>query len=280
MEKKCKFCGSTKDMNPENYITSCKQHEIMKNDGICFSCATWKMHADNYNPNVFIYESDGKLCRTTTQRLLVNSATNLGFLGFGGHSWYIQMLENNEVFECNNLWFQGKIPEHFKDTKGLQKNCKLISREEYWNILREQGKGKMLISEVYQNIGQISIENALKEINRLNHQEADRKNINPDIVWRIDFSEYIFYTDETDEYVHNPCKLDEGYCWVTCVPQYYLISKSLNIPLWEGDRNYLYENKGVIINNFLEHSEIQLNPEDIIIVKNQHDYEEKIFDNI
>lgn len=29
-----------------------------------------------------------------------------------------------------------------------------------------------------------------------------------------DFSPFSFTIDETDDNMHNPCKLDDGYCWV------------------------------------------------------------------
>lgn len=276
-ETKCKLCGSTKDMNPEEFNPNCPQYNLMKSDGICYSCAFWKIHADNYNPNVFIYEADGKLHRTTTSRLYVNKYTNLGFLGMGGNLLYIQMLETGEVFETNNLWYQGEIPEHFKDEKGLQKNCKFISREEYIKILQEQGKGKIIHCECHEHIGQVSIENALKEINRLNRQEAERTNPNPNIVWRMDFSEYLYCTDETDENVDNPCQLNDGYCWIVSVPQYCVYTKRDKIPVFKEDRNFLYENLENIKNELLQKlnktSYLKEELQELEVVKNQFDFE-------
>lgn len=68
-----------------------------------------------------------------------------------------------------------------------------------------------LYTTIYNNIGQVRIENAQKEIERLNRQY----NINS---WRTDNSPFMFVEDETDDDVHNPCELIEGYVWVTCEP--------------------------------------------------------------
>lgn len=62
------------------------------------------------------------------------------------------------------------------------------------------------------NIGQVRIENAQKEIDRLNKQENTNS-------WRMDNSEFMFVEDETDDDVHNPCELIEGYVWITCEPK-------------------------------------------------------------
>lgn len=277
-EKKCKICGSTKDMNPEMFNKNCPQYVLMKNEKICYSCAFWKNHANYYGPNVFIYEADGKLHRTTTSNLFVNRYTNIGFLGMGGNSLYIQMLETGETFETNNLWYQGEIPEHFKDEKGLQENCRLLSREEYIKILQEQGKGKIVFCEVNEHIGQASIEEALKEINRMNKQETEKEQVNPLTVWRMDFSEYLYCTDETDENVFNPCKLKEGYCWIVSVPQYCVYTKKDKIPVYKGDRNLLYENLYKIQKQLLEKVDkttyLKNQLQELIIEKNQSEYDE------
>lgn len=62
------------------------------------------------------------------------------------------------------------------------------------------------------NIGQVRIENAQKEIERLNRQYNTNS-------WRTDNSPFMFVEDETDDDVHNPCELIEGYVWVTCEPK-------------------------------------------------------------
>ena len=67
---------------------------------------------------------------------------------------------------------------------------------------------KTLYTEVSNNIGQVSIEDAQKEIERLNKQSNKK--------WRVDTSTYMFVWDETDDDVCNPCELSEGYVWITC----------------------------------------------------------------
>lgn len=69
-----------------------------------------------------------------------------------------------------------------------------------------------LYTTIYNNIGQVRIENAQKEIERLNRQYNTNS-------WRTDNSPFMFVEDETDDDVHNPCELIEGYVWVTCEPK-------------------------------------------------------------
>jgi antitoxin component YwqK of YwqJK toxin-antitoxin module len=94
------------------------------------------------------------------------------------------------------------------------------------------------------NIGQVKIEDAESEITRLNSQ--DDKN------WRMDDSEFMFVTDETDNNVSNPCKLLDGYVWITCEPIYFVNSINSNSEkhgYWEGcyDDGRLYY-KGTFLN--------------------------------
>lgn len=69
-----------------------------------------------------------------------------------------------------------------------------------------------LYTTMCNNIGQVRIENAQKEIERLNRQYNTNS-------WRTDDSPFMFVEDETDDDVHNPCELIEGYVWVTCEPK-------------------------------------------------------------
>jgi hypothetical protein len=69
-----------------------------------------------------------------------------------------------------------------------------------------------LYCSISDNIGQVRIENADAEVERMNLQF-------PNEVWRKDFSEFMYCWDETEDDVANPCKLNDGYCWVTCAPE-------------------------------------------------------------
>jgi hypothetical protein len=64
----------------------------------------------------------------------------------------------------------------------------------------------MLQLSISDNIGQMSIETADKEIKRLKEQG------NGDYV--KDFTPQLYCYDETDDNVYNPCNLSIGNCWV------------------------------------------------------------------
>lgn len=38
-----------------------------------------------------------------------------GFYGFGGRRFKIKMLDTGDVIETNNLWYQGAVPEEYRD---------------------------------------------------------------------------------------------------------------------------------------------------------------------
>jgi len=58
----------------------------------------------------------------------------------------------------------------------------------------------------HQHVGQMRAESAPKEIERLERQTGRK--------WRTDKSPFLYCEDETDENVHNPCELSEGFVWV------------------------------------------------------------------
>lgn len=63
---------------------------------------------------------------------------------------------------------------------------------------------------INENIGQIKKENAQYHIDRMTNMTG--------LQWRMDDSEFMYVHDETDVNMFNPCKLQEGYVWVTCHP--------------------------------------------------------------
>ncbi len=75
----------------------------------------------------------------------------------------------------------------------------------------ENKRNHTLYTTMSNNIGQVRIENAQFQIDRLHKQDGGN--------WRIDTSEFMFVKDETDDNVHNPCELREGYVWITCEPK-------------------------------------------------------------
>ena len=87
-----------------------------------------------------------------------------------------------------------------------------------------------LYTTMCNNIGQVRIENAQKEIERLNRQYNTNS-------WRTDGSPFMFVEDETDDDVHNPCELIEGYVWVTCEPK---VQSTIELAAdWFTSKSYL-----------------------------------------
>lgn len=87
-----------------------------------------------------------------------------------------------------------------------------------------------LYTTMCNNIGQVRIENAQKEIERLNRQYNTNS-------WRTDNSPFMFVEDETDDDVHNPCELIEGYVWVTCEPK---VQSTIELAAdWFTSKSYL-----------------------------------------
>lgn len=61
------------------------------------------------------------------------STDKRSFLGYGGHVWYIQFLDNNQfrsghIIKTNNLWHQGTIPPKFREQ--LPDNARFLTPEE------------------------------------------------------------------------------------------------------------------------------------------------------
>lgn len=103
---KCKVCG-----NPVEYDRYCNG-ETMKHRQLCFTCNFWQDHVEHdKNPEKYIipfvvnhehYIAD------------INPAkAHDYFKGFGGRKVEITFLKDGKTITCNNVWYQGKIPEKF-----------------------------------------------------------------------------------------------------------------------------------------------------------------------
>lgn len=102
---------------------------------------------------------------------------------------------------------------------------------------------KILYTTMSNNIGQVKIENAQKEIDRLNKQK------NTDS-WRTDDSPFIFVKDETDDDVNNPCERIEGFVWITCEPT---STRKQAIAWWNNlSDGFEKGSKFQILHNFLD----------------------------
>ena len=95
----CIVCG--KEFDGKAYYgeySDCCCHE-------CFIKKFW---------NNIIAEKDEHIVVDGTCYAIVSSPIN-GFRGFGGRRFKIKMLDTGDVIETNNLWYQGEVPEEYRD---------------------------------------------------------------------------------------------------------------------------------------------------------------------
>ena len=144
MQNKCPICGRIDD--PEEYIDS-RIKEIMENKKCCFHCAFW-YHIAEYDPDE----------ENTSIPVVVNhthwSYPSQEPLHFPeSHGWSLRpihimhyiLFENGIVAETNQLWYQGDIPEHFRNM--IPNNAVFIDRAEFDQIQEHiSNKGKAPIN--------------------------------------------------------------------------------------------------------------------------------------
>ena len=106
---KCIECG-------KNY-----KRELMEDAYIgnrCFYCSFWEEKVRiKGDPNQTIVNGE---------HYMVGSSTNGPIRGFGGADFSIEYFDGRRI-ECNNLWHQGEIPEHFRNR--LPDNAKFVHME-------------------------------------------------------------------------------------------------------------------------------------------------------
>ena len=99
----CSKCGVTE--HPEFYINQ----EVLEQNQLCHSCNFWKE----------IHEEDARLdphewCVVNgTHYRLLPSVSNKKLSGFAGRKFHIIFSDGYEC-DCDNVWCQGDIPEHYK----------------------------------------------------------------------------------------------------------------------------------------------------------------------
>lgn len=99
---KCKVCGSEED------LTHWSNAKALERNCLCQHCNHWHEQHDmdqNVRGKYGYAIIDGG-------HYVLCSPTNSYFKGFGGHKFTIQF-NDGYIAECNNLWFQGKIPEGY-----------------------------------------------------------------------------------------------------------------------------------------------------------------------
>lgn len=88
-----------------------------ENEGYCFTCAFW--HERMEMADRIVIDDDGKFgFKGVGMYCLGNPAWSINGtagLGFGGHIFMIEYFDSRETIRTNNLWYNGRVPEHFLD---------------------------------------------------------------------------------------------------------------------------------------------------------------------
>jgi len=111
-------------VDPSHYKDDSNITKIMIEKKCCFSCAFWEQKVSAKDENTFIT----KMGHYHSNEPYVDKTLVRGFLGYGGHDFYIKK-DNGTYFHANNLWFQGEIPDVFQDK--LPINSEFVTKEEY-----------------------------------------------------------------------------------------------------------------------------------------------------
>ena len=106
MEYKCKICGETEESS--HWIDG----EEMLEKEHCFDCHYWlQCHEDditNRKDHKYVIENG------THYIIEPEDSKETYFRGFGGAKVKIKFFDGTEVISTN-LWYQGPIPERFRD---------------------------------------------------------------------------------------------------------------------------------------------------------------------
>ena len=158
----CCICQSVKMMNPDEFIHS-RIRKIMEKKKCCFTCAFWF-------EKLKLWKNDRNWLVVDGQSYHVNPILSKPtvFQGFGGH-WFFFKKNDGTLIKSNNVWCQGKIPEHFK--KLIPNNAVMVTEKEYnlLNKIKRMKRAKLYIPVMYNDTNKYSLLNAdklssLKEI--------------------------------------------------------------------------------------------------------------------
>ena len=92
----------------------------------CFECGHWQEfteHMELSKRNVHIVD------HVAYTRVHCNPMTRPSNRGHGGARFYFQCIETKEIFTSNNVWSQGRLPEHWWDR--IPDNSVMISPMHY-----------------------------------------------------------------------------------------------------------------------------------------------------
>lgn len=102
------FCIQCKVLIRLHYIEEIK-NALMENQW-CFNCWFWEEKV-GWLGNPDVVRIDGRHYAIKPDP---PEGTNRSLWGAGGRGFIIRFFNSREV-KTHNLWYQGKIPEHFKD---------------------------------------------------------------------------------------------------------------------------------------------------------------------
>ena len=117
-KKICEICGKELDRKywiNEEYYNICSSSQ-------CFEEKFWQLIIKEKDEHVII---DGECYSFDKNNPIADGSKT--FLGFDGRRFKIKMLHTGEVFETNNLWSNGKVPDKFKEQ--LPDNAEFVWQE-------------------------------------------------------------------------------------------------------------------------------------------------------
>ena len=100
----CVLCGEEETLRYSN-------DAAMRAARHCFTCNFWMERAAHPHPNAVITPDFEHF---QAEQWGIRQARYKSTLGFGGRRWKVVWLDGRED-TTNNLWYQGSIPERFRD---------------------------------------------------------------------------------------------------------------------------------------------------------------------
>ena len=112
----CKECGETEELCWFPDV-----NERLKTGSLCFSCDHWSYYveSDPSNPNALVIEGEHFIVGDEYEERLG------AWRGFAGQKFIIEKFTGEQIV-TTNLWYQGKIPQHFKAR--LPDNARFIEK--------------------------------------------------------------------------------------------------------------------------------------------------------
>lgn len=105
----CKKCGN-EEKGPEEWREG-NIRSIMEELEVCFNCAFWIEKIRLHDDQTFIIKGERYHCAGPS----VKGENGLIWRGHGGSKFQIKKFGSDRIYKTDNLWFQGIIPDIFKD---------------------------------------------------------------------------------------------------------------------------------------------------------------------